>query len=562
MSIKVKLVLSFSIIFIFWAGTFGYQYIAGQKQLEQVKEIEEKTLKSALLADDMKLAVVEVQQWLTDISATRGLDGLDDGFELAETYAVQFYKDLDELAGIHPEQREKLEEIRASFAAYYDMGKKMAEDYIEGGTERGNQTMGKFDYTSTDINNRINQFRTEQISNITNSIENIEQTNKKSIQNLLISSIAVIAVSMAIAMILSWTLTRSLNRLIVNAEAIADGDLTREVKAASKGEIGRLSLAFERMRVNLSSLIVKVQQTTDHLAEATAQLSSGVDLTTASTEKAVENIQQISVGVSNQLQSTEEIARAVEEMALEIGRIAETAGVVSEAAKSTEKEAVQGNDSIVAAIRKMESIRDAVDRSAEIVQQLGEHSKNINQIIEVMGAITSQTHLLALNASIEAAHAGEQGRGFMVVAGEVRKLADQAKDSADQISEMIKKVQTDTLRAVEAMKLGTQEVASGTEIVLNAGQAFDRILKASVQVADQIVEVSAASEELTASAQQVASSTGELARIAKQSSSQSEMALSFAEEQFATIQDIASFAQTVHNLSQNLVVETRKFKTA
>jgi methyl-accepting chemotaxis protein len=510
----------------------------------------------------MKLAVVEVQQWLTDISATRGLDGLDDGFELAEKYAVQFYKDLDELAEIHPEQREMLEEIRASFAVYYDMGKKMAEDYIEGGTERGNQTMGMFDSASTDINNRINQFRTEQIGKITNSIENMKQTNKKANQNLLVSSIAVIAVSMAIALILGWTLTRSLNRLIVNAESIADGDLTREVKAASKDEIGRLSQAFERMRINLSSLIVKVQQTTDHLAEVSAELSSGVELTTTSTEKAVENIQQISAGASNQLQSTEEIARAVEEMALGIGRIAETMSVVSEAAKSTEKESVQGNDSIVAAIRKMESIRDAVDRSAEIVQQLEEHSKNIYQIIEVMGAITSQTQLLALNASIEAAHAGEQGRGFMVVAGEVRKLADQAKNSADQISEMIKKVQADTLRAVEAMKLGTQEVASGTEIVLHAGQAFDRILKATVQVADQIVEVSAASEELTASAQQVASSTGELASIAKQSSSQSEMALSYAEEQFAAMQDIASSAQTVHNVSQNLVVETRKFKTA
>jgi methyl-accepting chemotaxis protein len=116
----------------------------------------------------------------------------------------------------------------------------------------------------------------------------------------------------------------------------------------------------------------------------------------------------------------------------------------------------------------MRLIHDTVQDLSKVIRGLGERSKEIGEIVAVITKISSQTNLLALNAAIEAARAGEHGRGFAVVADEVRKLAEQSAQSAQQISELITHIQKETLNAVQSMDQATKEVQSGLDVVDSA----------------------------------------------------------------------------------------------
>ena len=155
----------------------------------------------------------------------------------------------------------------------------------------------------------------------------------------------------------------------------------------------------------------------------------------------------------------------------------------------------EGNQAIQAAVLQMNAIHDSIRELSGVVEGLGNHSQAIGQIIEVITGIANQTNLLALNAAIEAARAGEHGRGFAVVADEVRKLAEQSSRSAEQISQLINTIQSDTKHAMNSMEAGTREVQQGILVVHEAGETFGQIQMSIGTVSDQVHDVSAAAQE-------------------------------------------------------------------
>ena len=207
----------------------------------------------------------------------------------------------------------------------------------------------------------------------------------------------------------------------------------------------------------------------------------------------------------------------------------------------------------------MQSIQTSVATTSELVTNLGERSKEIGQIVEVITSIADQTNLLALNASIEAARAGEHGRGFAVVAGEVSKLAEQSKKSADQIAILISHIQSDTHEAVQSMNKGTGEVEEGSIVITEAGQAFGRILASINLVSRKIAEVSTSAKQMAGTAQEVDASVDSLAEIAQKTSANAQTVAGASEEQLATMQDIAVSAASLNRLAEELQLELKKF---
>ncbi len=559
MSIRAKNYATFLSIFIIVFIVFWFQYDTSNKQYDRIQEIEEVTLKSALLADDMKLAVVEVQQWLTDISATRGLDGLNDGFDIAETYAQQFLSDLKVLVELNPQSVEELNNIEKSFSAYYEMGKKMANEYITGGPAKGNKIMGEFDQTSLDINERIDELRQHNIDAITHSVENIGIENKKATNLLVILSIIALAIGALAAYILSRSITNPLKRLIVSATTISNGDLSNAIRTKSKDEIGKLAATFETMRLKLADLIHQVKDASDQVAASSEELTAGVEQTTDAATQISEIITQISDGSKTQMISSDESSKAMSEMDKGVLRIAEASAEVAELAFESEKVAKQGNDKIHHAINQMGEISETVNETALIIEELGRHSDTINQIVVGISEITSQTNLLALNAAIEAARAGEHGKGFAVVANEVRKLSEQSSSFAEEIMVIVKTIQTHIEKAVLAMDKGIQEAESGKVLINESGLAFERILSVSGNVASQLQEVSAASEQLSASSAQITASISGLAEIAQLSFTKSEEVATSSEEQSAATEEIFKSTQTLNELAQKLRDLTQQF---
>lgn len=559
-SIRTKIILALALIFSLFAATIAYQLISLEKQLQQIKRMENKTLQTALKADDLKLDVVLVWQWLTDIGVTRAAEGLDDGFDKAKENADHFYKTLEELEAINPQLKPELEIIKVSFADFNSMGQKMAQDYIDFGTEKGNQTMGSFDSSATKIDDQVNAFRKDALTDITSTVNKLEQSAEAIKTKILYFSLVILLISIIIGVILSISIVRPVNALLICAQNVATGNLCQQTEITSKDEIGRLAQAFENMRLTLRNMLEQINDTVDQVAASAEQLSASSEQTMQATQQIANSIEEVSTGAEKQLQGTEKTSQTMNEMAHGIQQITQNSGEVATSSSEMAKGAEQGDISVQQAIKQMDLIKQSSNNSAAVVNLLGEKSKKIVQIVEVITGIASQTNLLALNAAIEAARAGDQGRGFAVVAEEVRKLAEQSAASANQIAGLIDEIQNETIRVVETINHGNLEVDSGLVMVRDTGEAIQRILMATRDVTGQIQEVSAASQQLSASSQEVSSSMEEMSNITKLAAGNFQTVASAAEEQLATIEEISSSAVVLNNMAQDLNVLVKKFK--
>ncbi|NOU64169.1 HAMP domain-containing protein [Paenibacillus sp. LMG 31461] len=402
----------------------------------------------------------------------------------------------------------------------------------------------------------INSFNQESKESTDQLIEEIHSVNF----TLIISCIIDVLLGIGIALLLSRIIIGPINVLMNVAQSIAGGDLTRTITSRSKDEVGKLTDSFSRMILNLQELIREVNASSQDVAVSSKQLSASAEETSAASNEIAISIQAVARGAEAQGLTSNESARAMEEMSIGIQRIAETSSSVSEVSMDASEKAKHGNKSLQQVIRQMESIRATVDRTASMVQKLDKQSIEIGSIVSVISSIATQTNLLALNAAIEAARAGEHGRGFAVVAGEVRKLAEQSGTSANQIIGLIEQIQQGTQLAVEAMNEGTKEVHTGIVVVHEAGEAFQLILQAIDQVADQIRDVSAVAEEMSAGSEQVTASVIESSNIAQQSAFAAQNVAGSAEQQLAALQEVAAFANDLNSMSLRLQQAVGKFK--
>jgi len=263
--------------------------------------------------------------------------------------------------------------------------------------------------------------------------------------------------------------------------------------------------------------------------------------------------------LETQLRTTEESKAAIHEVTMSISNIADTSQQVAQASLSMEAASNQGFESIIKVTRQMGAISDSVQSTAVTVESLGNRSKEIEQIVDVITNISSQTNLLALNAAIEAARAGEHGRGFSVVADEVRKLAEESSESARKISELIVEIQKETNSSVQSMHETTHVVRQGAEIVEEAGKAFEQIIQMTKDITEQIQEVSASSQQISASSEEVSASVSEMSDFAGKTAERSAHIYQVIQNHEESFQKIAQKIRTLQETAVKLeaIVQNR-----
>ncbi|MGG1068873.1 methyl-accepting chemotaxis protein [Priestia megaterium] len=209
-------------------------------------------------------------------------------------------------------------------------------------------------------------------------------------------------------------------------------------------------------------------------------------------------------------------------------------------------------------IQKNYCLYISVQHAASVIHQLKERSAEINDIMSVISGIAAQTNLLALNAAIEAARAGEHGKGFAVVAAEVRKLAEQSNQSAEQVARLIQHIQQETSQAVAFIQLGTADVQNGILLANEAEDVFNRIADASAYVHEQIQQTAASAQQIAAGSTQVLHAVSDMTAFANQSAASSRGISSASVRQLQSLQIIGQTAEFLSGLVEELGSVTEK----
>jgi methyl-accepting chemotaxis protein len=283
--------------------------------------------------------------------------------------------------------------------------------------------------------------------------------------------------SVLVSLMLAMWITRPIKMFVRQSQKILEGetDLTQRIQVRSHDETQDLADNINQVFERLYKLASDVQGASFQVGASSAEISAAS--------------KEMLGGLKDQTLKVEGSTAAVTELSASIQQVAANA---VEASKVAEK----SNIAVTEAQTRMQQIRAAVEEAAERMEELGESSKRIGNIVEVIRQISEQTSLLALNASIEAAHAGEQGRGFAVVADEVSSLARRVGQSAKDIEALIQTIREQTADAVHSMQVGSSEVEGGTELVTRTLADLKQLIAVVNDTAIAVQEQAQVSDEI------------------------------------------------------------------
>lgn len=375
------------------------------------------------------------------------------------------------------------------------------------------------------------------------------------------SSILIVAIFAAYLMI--RRMVNPLTKLSASVNTVAKGDLSREpLLLKSRDEIGKLSGDFNEMTLNLRNLITQVNDTSMLVASSSQELSASAQETNRAGEHSVNVTLELADGAHTQLQNLEGSYKAVQEMSHFITEIADNADSAMNNAAVNAQKARTGRESMDLTTSQMEIVSVSISDLSGIIQTLGDHSKEIENIVGTIASIAEETNLLSLNAAIEAARAGEEGRGFAVVAGSVRKLAERSAKSAGQIGELVSLIVNQMDKAGETMKRSTEEMHQGKEMIIAAGHSFSEIETSVSDMSSQSQQISATVRELALISDGLVTAIQKIVDVSNQTAEGAETLSATSQEQLAAMEEVESSAAFLSSLAEKLQVLVENFKIA
>lgn len=276
---------------------------------------------------------------------------------------------------------------------------------------------------------------------------------------------------------LQRVLLRPLQRIMAHIQTIADGDLTHEIEAEGRSEMGQLAAGLKTMQQSLIRTVSAVRDNADSIYTGAGEISAGSSDLSSRTEQ--------------QASALEETAASMEQLTATVRQNSDNARQATGLAKTASETARKGGR--------------VVDNVVHTMNDIAESSEKIVDITSVIDGIAFQTNILALNAAVEAARAGEQGRGFAVVAGEVRTLASRSAQAAKEIKVLIEN--------------SVSRIDTGSTQVREAGETMKEIVTAVTRVTDIMGEIASASDEQSKGIEQVAQAVSEMDSVTQQNAS-------------------------------------------
>lgn len=353
----------------------------------------------------------------------------------------------------------------------------------------------------------------------------------------------------------------AVHMVLISLEKVAAGDLRVVLPTDSGDEFAQMARQCNKMLDNVRAMTKTIQKTAGTVADSSSTLTSTSGQSAQVTQGVAQSITAVAEAAQDQMGA---IAEAKQQVDAFTDGLKETAHNIEDTAAviaRTSQKAEEGNRLVVATVTQMNTIADTTAYISEAVAKLGERSKEIGNIVEVISGISAQTNLLALNAAIEAARAGEHGRGFAVVAEEVRKLAEGSQKATAQITELIQSIQQETEQAVSAMADGRTEAEKGRENVASTGGEFAEILQMIQSVGKNSDVIRTTMTGLERGAEKINAATTKIHESAERVAAESENVSAATEEQAAGMEEIAASARSLSDMAADLNQAAARFKT-
>ncbi|QPC48247.1 methyl-accepting chemotaxis protein [Mangrovibacillus cuniculi] len=547
MSIGKKILFSFIAIFLCIGGIVSFSVIGLFNVQKESNSIVEDAIPLSNAANAILTALINQETGIRGYLVTGEEVFLEPYYlgkdQIEENLAI-INNRLDNhpiMAGLIDEAIPQIDAIQAFFESEIALVQ-------QGKIEEARSKIGE-GKTAFDAYRAIHQRIDEDKQKLTN--DSWVDTKKQVNQSVLIVSVITfisIIITIGIYVFLTKGITRPVVSLIQTLRETSQENFT----VTSKDEIKVLQASLMNLVTNVKTTIETTKESALQVAASAEQLSASAEQTTNATEHIAHLTQQNTEGAGIQLSKINDASLSLEKMVQVVDTINVDSNKMSLSTKMANDQVYKGIQSIHRVVGRMDDIKVAFSDMSTSIHSLSNRSNQIGNILELITDISNQTNLLSLNAAIEAARAGVQGKGFAVVADEVRKLAEESKKSVDQISQMIKDIQSDTNKTVSLIQEGSKKVTEGVEATKIADQSFEQINLSIKDVSNKVENVTVSIKDIESLSAQVTELINSIQVIAEKNADSSQDSSAATEEQLATMEEISSSAQSLTHLAEGL----------
>lgn len=344
---------------------------------------------------------------------------------------------------------------------------------------------------------------------------------------------------------------------IVNA--MAEGDLTKRLRIQMRGDMNKLSTNLNTALDNLNELLISIADHAKVIDESSSEMNVVSEEMNTNTKEIASAISEMSNGAQTQVGKVDESSNLVEGILRSSNEMGDRAETINEAAKLGVSSSEKGLEMVNKVVFNMVDISEYSTKTQASINILMERSTEITRVLSVITEIAAQTNLLALNAAIEAAQAGDAGRGFAVVAEEIRKLAEDSRNSAKEIEKLITDVQEDTKEAASVIEIMGASVQNGDQASKDASSVFKEISDTSEKTFSHSQEILHAAKAQVQDINAVVAITENVVVIAEETAAGTEEVASSATELSSGMMGYTEKSQKLAEVAAQLKAGLKKF---
>lgn len=381
------------------------------------------------------------------------------------------------------------------------------------------------------------------------------------IRNLTIGiTVVAIIIAFLIAIFLAYSIYKAIRSATVVLEKAAGGDLTGSVQMKRKDEFGILGNSINSMISNMKVLLNKVDQVSGLVQSSSDDVTRASGLLASSSDEICNAVSKIESGTSSQATEAE---NCLEQMALlseKINTLTANTSAIESISNNTKTYASQGIEIIDKLSKRAKDTQDVTKAVIDGISKLNDESNMIENIVEVISSISDQTSLLSLNASIEAARAGDSGKGFAVVADEIRKLADESMQAVGKISDIITRINSQTVITVETARRAEQIVGAQQDALVTTVNLFNTINKYVEELVENLEDITSGIDQMSVTKDQTLSAIQSISDVSERSAASALQVSATIVNQMDAVKQLNNNAETLNNNSKDLLGAVTQFK--